>query len=126
MIQPYAADLKHLTKENANFRQVVFTGTHSQLVLMSIEPGEEIGLETHENVDQILYVVDGEGTATLDGSEHEFEKGAVLCVPAGMQHNVINPGDEPLRLFTIYSPPQHAPGTIEKSKPVESGAVRPA
>jgi mannose-6-phosphate isomerase-like protein (cupin superfamily) len=101
----------------------VFTGAHSQLVLMSIEPGDDIGLETHEAVDQILYAVDGEGTAMLNGVEYEFKKGGVICVPAGMEHNFVNDGDEPLRLFTIYSPPQHAAGTIERSKPVESGVL---
>ena len=115
MTVPYVADLKHLAKHNENFREVVFTGDHSQLVLMSLPPGEDIGLEVHE-VDQMLYAVKGEGTAVLDGAEHDFEKGGVVCVPAGVQHNVVNTGDEPLQLFTVYSPPQHAAGTVHRTK----------
>ena len=119
MTEPFVGDLKHLAKHNANFREVLFTGGHSQLVLMSLEPGEEIGLEVHE-VDQILYAVDGEGTAILGGVDYRFEKGVAVCVPAGVEHNVVNDGDEPLKLFTVYAPPQHAPGTIQKTKPLEA------
>jgi len=123
MIQPYASNLKHAAKENENFREVLFTGAHSQLVIMSIEPGDDIGLETHDNVDQILYAVDGEGSAILAGERFEFEKGDVVCVPAGTEHDIVNDGDEPLRLFTVYSPPQHAPGTIEHLKLAEPTPV---
>lgn len=119
---PFAGDLKHTAKDNENFRQVLFTGEHSQLVVMSIEPDEDIGLETHAGVDQILYAVDGEGTAIVDGQAYQFEKGDVVCVPAGAKHNIVAGGDEPLKLFTIYSPPQHAPGTVEETKPVEVSA----
>ena len=115
MTLPYIADLKHLAKDNENFRQVVFTAEHSQLVLMSLLPGEDIGLEVHD-VDQLLYAVHGEGQAVLDGAEHDFAKGIVVCVPAGVQHNILNTGDEPLRLFTIYAPPQHAPGTVQHDR----------
>ncbi len=119
MAVPFVTDLKHLAKDNQNFREVLFTGDHSQLVLMSLGPGEEIGLEVHE-VDQLFYAVNGEGKAILDGAEHAFEKGVVVCVPAGVQHNFVNGGDEPLKLFTVYAPPQHAPGTIERVKPQEA------
>lgn len=115
MIEPYATDLKHAAKQNEFFRKVLFTGVHSQLVLMTLQPVEEIGVEVHE-VDQVLYAVDGEGEAFIDGVRYPFEKGFVLCVPAGSQHNVVNTGDEPLRLFTVYAPPQHAAGTIHETK----------
>ena len=115
MIEPYATDLKHAAKQNKFFRKVLFTGVHSQLVLMTLRPFEEIGVEVHE-VDQVLYAIEGEGEAFVDGIRYEFEKDCVLCVPAGSQHNVVNTGDEVLRLFTIYAPPQHAAGTIHETK----------
>jgi mannose-6-phosphate isomerase-like protein (cupin superfamily) len=108
-------ELKKMTKETENFRQVVFTGQHSQLVIMSLHPGEEIGEEVHR-VDQILYMVKGEGEAVIEGKTNEFEKGAAIVVPSGLRHNIRNTGDEPLKLFTIYSPPQHAPGTVQANK----------
>ena len=115
MSNPFVADLKKAAKTNDFFRQVLFTGANSQLVLMSLEPGEEIGVEVHE-VDQILYAVDGEGDAILDGVRHSFEKGMVVCVPAGVRHNFVNTDDEPLKLFTVYAPPQHAAGTVHETK----------
>ena len=115
MVKPFVADIKDAAKENAYFRKVVFTGPHSQLVLMSLLPGEEIGSEVHD-VDQVLYAVDGEGKVVLDGVEQRFEKGAVACVPAGLRHNVINTDDEPLKLFTVYAPAQHAPGTTHRTR----------
>ena len=108
-------ELKDVAKENEYFRQVLFTGIHSQLVVMALRPGEEIGEEVHE-VDQFIYAVKGEGQAILAGVAAPFEKGEALCVPAGSLHNVRNTGDGPMRLFTIYSPPQHAAGTVEKYK----------
>ena len=83
---------------------------------MALAPGEEIGTEVHLNVDQLLYVVKGQGVAVLGDAERSFDKGAVFCVPAGTTHNVINTGDEPLKLFTVYSPPQHAPETVHHTK----------
>lgn len=108
-------ELKDVAKENEYFRQVLFTGIHSQLVVMALRPGEEIGEEVHE-VDQFIYAVKGEGQAILAGVAAPFEKGEALCVPAGSLHNVRNTGDGPMKLFTIYSPPQHAAGTVEKYK----------
>jgi len=112
-------DLKEAAKENDLFRKVLFTGANSQLVIMSIAPGEEIGLETHR-VDQFLYVIDGEGVAVLGGSRTEFEKGDAVCVPAGERHNIVNTGDEPMKLVTLYSPPQHPAGLVQTSKPIET------
>ena len=108
-------DLKDVASENEYFRQVLFTGVHSQLVVMALRPGEEIGEEVHE-VDQFIYAVKGEGEAVLGGTSTPFAKGEALCVPAGSVHNVKNSGDEPMKLFTVYSPPQHAAGKVEKFK----------
>jgi mannose-6-phosphate isomerase-like protein (cupin superfamily) len=108
-------DLKEAAKENDSYRKVLFTGAFSQLVVMSLAEGEEIGLEKHD-VDQFIYVVDGEGTGMLEGSEEELEKGDAICVPAGTWHNVVNGGDEPMKLITVYSPPEHAAGLVEEEK----------
>lgn len=116
MIKPFVDDLKHATRENVAFRRVLFTGPRLQLVLMSLNPGEEIGEEVHA-VDQLLSVVKGEGKVVLDGSTQDFKKGMVACVPAGVTHNVINGEDGPMKLFTIYAPPQHEAGTVELITP---------
>jgi mannose-6-phosphate isomerase-like protein (cupin superfamily) len=114
-MEPYVSKLKRQTKANHNFRQVLFSAGHIQLVLMSLQPGEEIGTEVHE-VDQLIYVVDGEGRVVLDGRGKKVEEGMVVCVPAGVQHNVIGANGEPMKLFTIYAAPEHAPGTVHKTK----------
>ena len=116
MTEPRVIDVKQAAKENSDFRRVLFTGPHSQLVLMALAPSEEIGTEVHGNVDQLLYVVKGQGVAVLGSAKRPFDKGAVICVPAGTSHNVINTGDEPLKVFTVYSPPQHAPETVHHTK----------
>lgn len=108
-------ELTEFAKENEYFRQVLFTGVHSQLVVMALRPGEEIGEEVHE-VDQFIYLVAGDGEAVMAGVVAPFEEGDALCVPAGSLHNVRNTGDGPMKLFTVYSPPQHAAGTVEKYK----------
>ncbi|HET7465283.1 MAG TPA: cupin domain-containing protein [Candidatus Dormibacteraeota bacterium] len=116
MTKGFVGDIKKAAKENDFFRRVLFTGKSSQLVLMSLEPGEDIGAEVH-SVDQIIYVVDGEGMVELDGDKKEFEKGDVVFVPAGVRHNVVNSEDkEAMKLFTVYAPPQHADGTIHPTK----------
>jgi mannose-6-phosphate isomerase-like protein (cupin superfamily) len=125
MTQGYVVNIKKDAKDNDFFRKVLFTGTKSQLVLMSLRPGEEIGAEVHK-VDQVLYVVDGEGKVVLDGIDKEFEKGEIAFVPAGVQHNVINTDDEPMKLFTIYAPPQHAAGTVHRTKAAAEQAEREA
>jgi mannose-6-phosphate isomerase-like protein (cupin superfamily) len=114
-METFRAELKALSKENADFRRVVFTGQHAQLVLMALPRGEEIGEEVH-TVDQILYGVSGEGEAILDGRAKSFEKGDVVAVPAGARHNIKNTGKDPLKLFTVYAPPQHAAGTVHRTK----------
>jgi mannose-6-phosphate isomerase-like protein (cupin superfamily) len=115
MMEPLVLEAKEAAKHNTFFRKVLFTAQKSQLVVMSLLPGEEIGLEIHDG-DQLLYAVKGEGVAVINETREPFEKGAILCVPAGAPHNVINTGERPLKLFTIYAPRKHAPGMIHEKK----------
>jgi len=113
----YVTNIEEATKENENFRQVLYTAKHSQLVLMSLKPGEEIGEEVHEEIDQFFRFEEGEGKVVIDGAEHEVEDGSAVVVPAGARHNVINTSsDEELKLYTIYSPPEHQDGVVRASK----------
>ncbi|HEX9095204.1 MAG TPA: cupin domain-containing protein [Candidatus Dormibacteraeota bacterium] len=114
-MEPYRTDLKEAAKDSDDFRRVLFTGAYSQLVIMTLAPDEEIGEEVH-HVDQILYALEGEGEAFLDGRRKSFEKGDVVAVPAGARHNIRNTEKKPLKLFTVYAPPQHAAGTIHHTK----------
>jgi mannose-6-phosphate isomerase-like protein (cupin superfamily) len=116
MLEPRVIDIKQAANRNSDFRNVLFTGGHSQLVVMALRPAEEIGTEVHRDVDQLLYVVNGQGVAVLGDVRESLVEGEVLCVPAGTTHNVINTGDEPLKLFTVYAPPQHAPETVHHTK----------
>ncbi len=111
----YVGDIEKVAKENENFRKVLYTAKHSQLVVMSIPPGEDIGEEVHE-LDQFLRFEKGKGKAILDGMEHEIEDDWAVVVPAGMKHNFVNTGDEPLKLYTIYSPPEHRDGIVHATK----------
>jgi mannose-6-phosphate isomerase-like protein (cupin superfamily) len=108
-------DIKKMAKQNTDFRRVILTNEHSQIVLMSIEPGDEIGEEIHE-VDQVLVFVKGKGEAVLDGQRSPIQKSSLVAVPAGTLHNFINTGNKSLKLFTIYSPPEEAPGTVHRNK----------
>ena len=101
---------------NPFFREVVSTGPHAQVVIMSIPPGGEIGEEVHAGLDQVLVFVEGEGVAILDGDESPVGPNRLVHVPAQARHNVINRGSGDLRLYTIYAPPQHAPDTIHRTK----------
>lgn len=114
--------LKDAVKDNEFYRKVLFTGKSSQLVVMTLAPGEEIGLEKH-TVDQFIYVVKGEGSSVIGHDVAKFEEGDAICIPAGELHNVINSDDKPMKLFTVYSPPQHAAGLVQKTKPVEATAT---
>ena len=109
-------NIKELTKENKNYREALFTGKYSQLVIMSVPVGGEIGGETHETTDQIFFVVDGDGEAIVGNETFGFYEHDVVFVPAGVTHNIKNVGDEDLKLYTIYSPPVHAEGTVEKTR----------
>jgi mannose-6-phosphate isomerase-like protein (cupin superfamily) len=108
-------DIIELTRKNKNFRKVLSTNKHSQVVLMSIEPGDDIGEETH-TVDQILVFVEGEGQSVLDGKRAAVKAGSMVQVPAGTKHNFINKGEEPLKLYTIYAPPEEEEGLVHKTK----------
>ena len=112
----YHEDIKQLTKENTNFRQVLYTGQYSQLVIMSLKQGEDIGEEVHEKVDQLLFIVEGEGEAVIEDEIFGFDEHDVLFVPAGTRHNIKNTGDKELKLYTIYSPPEHEDGLVQETK----------
>ncbi len=113
----YLTNIEKRTLDNTKFRQVLFTGPHAQLVVMALKPSEDIGLETHDDVDQFIRVEAGHGTALLDGQEHVLEDGSAVVIPAGMKHNIINSSrTEMLKLYTIYSPPEHPDGTIHETK----------
>ena len=118
MTTGYVADIKKAAKANDYFRNVIFTGAKSQLVLMSLERGEEIGTEVHDG-DQVIYLIEGEGFAILDATRKEIEKGSIVFIPAGVRHNIVNTDDEPMKLFTIYAPPQHAAGVVQPRKSEE-------
>lgn len=113
----YVKNIEKSTKENNSFRKVLYTGKNSQLVLMSLPPGEEIGLETHPDNDQFLRFEMGQGEVVIDGKKHKIAADDAVIVPAGAEHNVINTSAEtPLKLYTIYSPPHHKDGTIHATK----------
>ena len=113
----YVTNIEAKSIENQYFREVLFTGPHSQLVLMALKPGEDIGQETHAHVDQFIRVEAGRGRAVLNGREHALADGSAVVIPAGTEHNVVNTSStEPLRLYTIYSPPEHPDGTVNRTK----------
>ena len=109
-------DLDRLVRENDDFRREVATAEHSQVVLMTIPVGEEIGEEVHEGIDQLLVFVEGQAEAVLEGQSSRVRSGQAVLVPAGTRHNFVNAGDVPLRLYTVYAPPEHAPGTVHRTK----------
>lgn len=109
-------DIETLTLGNADFRRVVYTGKELQLVLMTLAPGEDIGEEVHPDRDQFFRVEAGHGEVLIDGTRTRFGDDWAIVVPAGARHNIRNTGDEPLKLYTIYAPPEHADGTIHRTK----------
>lgn len=111
----YITNIEEETLSNDDYRRVLYTAKNSQLVLMNIKPGDEIGEEVHK-LDQFLRFEAGSGKAVLNGVESEVRDGVAVVVPAGMKHNFINTGDVDLKLYTIYSPPEHKDGVIEKTK----------
>jgi mannose-6-phosphate isomerase-like protein (cupin superfamily) len=112
----FVDDIEDLTEENTDFRRVLYTGKRMQLVLMALPPGEEIGEEVHDDRDQFFRVEEGEGEVWIDGTRTTIESDTAIVVPAGARHNVRNTGDEPLKLYTIYAPPEHADGTVHVTK----------
>jgi mannose-6-phosphate isomerase-like protein (cupin superfamily) len=113
----FVGNIEVLTNTNDNFRRVLYTGKYSQLVLMRLSPGEDIGMEVHEKVDQFFRVDSGVGIVIIDGKKHRIEDGSGIIVPAGSEHNVINISkDKDLKLYTIYSPPEHKDGVVRHTK----------
>lgn len=113
----YHTDIEKKSLQNEYFREVLFTGPHSQLVVMALKVGEDIGTEVHPDVDQFIRIEGGEGKAILDGKEFELADGSAVVIPAGTQHNIVNTSPkEPLKLYTLYTPPEHPDGTIHKTK----------
>ncbi len=113
----YVVSIEKETTKNTDFRRVLYTGKHSQLVVMSLKPGEEIGEETHDHVDQFFRFEAGEGKVIIDGNEHKVTDGTAVIVPAGARHNVVNTSKRMnLRLYTIYSPPEHQDGVVRHTK----------
>lgn len=112
----FVEDIESLTKENKNFRHVIYTGKHLQLVLMKLKPGEEIGDEVHADHDQFFRVEKGEGVVVIDGQDYGVKDGDAIVVPAGARHNLKNTGDKSLKLYTLYGPPDHRDGIVHATK----------
>jgi len=113
----FNSNIEKDTLENNNFRKVLYTGKHSQLVLMSLKPKEEIGMEVHEENDQFFRFEKGQGKCIIDGNEYDLQDGSAIVVPAGAEHNIINVSDaEDLKLYTIYSPAHHKDGVVRATK----------
>jgi mannose-6-phosphate isomerase-like protein (cupin superfamily) len=113
----FNANIEKDTLENTSFRKVLYTGKHSQLVLMSLMPKEEIGMEVHTDNDQFFRFEAGQGKCIIDGNEYDLENGSVIVVPAGAEHNIINVSEtEALKLYTIYSPAHHQDGVVRATK----------
>ena len=113
----FNANIEKDTLENTNFRKVLYTGKHSQLVLMSLKPNEEIGMEVHSDNDQFFRFEKGQGKCIIDGNEYALSDGSVIVVPAGAEHNIINVSEtDDLKLYTIYSPAHHKDGIVRTTK----------
>ena len=112
----YCDDIERVTTGNDDFRRVLYTGKHLQLVLMTLQPGEEIGEEVHDDRDQFFRIEEGQGEVRIDGAANKVEDDFAVIVPAGARHNVVNTGQEPLRLYTLYGPPEHRDGVVHKDK----------
>lgn len=113
----YITNIEEKTLENEYFREVLYTGQHSQLVVMNLQPNEDIGMEVHEIVDQFIRIEQGEGKVIINGEEHALSDGSALVIPAGAKHNIVNiSSDKKLKLYTVYSPAHHKDKTIHKTK----------
>jgi mannose-6-phosphate isomerase-like protein (cupin superfamily) len=111
----YIINIEEATEDNDNFRQVLYTAKNSQLVVMSLRAGEDIGEEVH-NLDQFIRIEEGKGKVVLNGVEHKIKSDWVIVIPAGVKHNIVNTSSEKMKLYTIYSPPEHRDGTIHRTK----------
>lgn len=112
----FFTDIEKDTVDNTYFRKVLYTAKHSQLVLMCLRPGEEIGMEAHDDGDQFFRFEEGEGVVHIDGNEYPVKDGSAVIVPSGAMHNVTNTGKMDLKMYTIYSPPEHQDGTVHRTK----------
>ena len=112
----FVHDIEELTENNADFRRVLYTGKHLQLVLMSLSPGEDIGEEIHADRDQFFRIEKGKGLFLIDGVTHKVKDDHAFLVPAGASHNLTNTGDKPLKLYTLYGPPNHVDQLVQTSK----------
>lgn len=112
----FNGNIRKLAKANNDFRREILTNARSQVVLMCLQPGEDIGEEIHADNDQLLVLVKGKGEVLLEGTTSSVEKGALISVPAGIRHNLVNTGDSPIHLYTVYAPPETAPGTVHATK----------
>jgi len=112
----YHEDIEQQTTSNLDFRRVLYTGNHLQLVLMTLQAGEEIGAEVHEDRDQFFRFEEGRGQVDIDDNTYDVVDGSGVIVPAGARHNVRNTGDDPLKLYTLYGPPEHKDGIVQSTK----------
>jgi mannose-6-phosphate isomerase-like protein (cupin superfamily) len=112
----FIGDIEALTVENTHFRRVLYTGRNLQLVLMTLQPGEEIGAEIHDDRDQFFRVERGQGEVWIDGARNAVKDDDAIIVPAGARHNVVNTGSGPLHLYTLYGPPEHIDGTLHRTR----------
>ncbi|MDD5751209.1 MAG: cupin domain-containing protein [Candidatus Peribacteraceae bacterium] len=111
----YITNIEDATRENSFFRKVLYTAKHSQLVVMSLLPGEEIGEEVHA-LDQFIRIEEGTGKAILNGKESPLVDGSAVVIPSGVRHNIVNTGGQPMKLYTVYSPPEHLDGTVHRTR----------
>lgn len=112
----FVDDIERLTEDNQDYRRVLYTGRNLQLVLMALQPGEEIGEEVHDDRDQFFRVEAGEGELVIDGATHRVAADFAMIVPAGARHNVRNVGSSPLKLYTLYGPPEHRRDAVQKTR----------
>jgi mannose-6-phosphate isomerase-like protein (cupin superfamily) len=115
-MQGFVTNIEEQSATNEYFRQVLYTAPHSQLVVMAIQPGEDIGMEVHPDHDQFIRIESGQGKAILNGEEHVLVDGTAVVIPAGTEHDIINTGKAVMKLYTLYTPPEHKDGTIHKTK----------
>jgi mannose-6-phosphate isomerase-like protein (cupin superfamily) len=126
--EPFVVNIEDLTERNRNFRTAIWTGTHMQLTVMSIEPGDDIGLEKHTGIDQFIRIEEGEGVVLMGENSNDLtfrrrvEDDYAIIIPAGKWHNVINTGTKPLKLYSLYAPPEHPKGTLHVRKEDEAGS----
>lgn len=112
----FIADIEDRAELNNDFRRVLYTGPNLQLVVMSLQPGEEIGEEVHEHTDQFFRVEEGNGEIVMDGRASRIDSGMAMLVPAGIKHNIRNTGRKALKLYTLYAPPEHEDGTVHRTR----------